>query len=157
MQSTFDKIVHLLNLFSINFEQMEHSETTTCDQSAAARGEDIAIGGKTLLFKSKKAFHLFVTSAATEVDSTKVRKILRSQKLRFANAAELKELAGVVKGALPPYGGTVLPFDLYVDISILKNDKIAYNAGKLTTSHILDLNDYLSLICDYACFASFSK
>ena len=70
---------HLIKLssskpFSINFEQMEHSETTTCDQSAAARGEDIAIGGKTLLFKSKKAFHLFVTSAATEVDSTKVRK-----------------------------------------------------------------------------------
>lgn len=157
MQSTFDKIIQHLKLCSTPYEQLEHSAATTCEQSASARGEDIAIGGKTLLFKSKRNFHLFVTSAATEVDSTRVRKILRSQKLRFASPQELEELAGVVKGALPPYGDPILPYDLYIDISILKNEKIAYNAGKLTTSHILDLNDYLEIIKDYAFFARFSK
>jgi Ala-tRNA(Pro) deacylase len=157
MQSTFDKILQHLQETSTSYKQVEHSAAKTCEQSALARGEDLAIGGKTLLFKSKRNFHLFVTSAATEVDSTKVRKILRSQKLRFASTEELMQLAGVEKGALPPYGKGVLSFDLYIDLSILKNKMIAYNAGRLTTSHILDLNDYLRIVSDYAYFARFSK
>lgn len=157
MQTTFDKIVQHLNNLCIQYEEVTHDAATTCEQSAQARGESLAIGGKTLLFKSKRGFHLFTTSASLAVDSARVRKILGSQKLRFAKPDELLQLAGVEKGALPPFGHGVLPFELYLDLSVLANEKIAFNAGKLTTSFILKMDDYLKALGANVTYASFSQ
>lgn len=149
-----DKIRKLLIANNVTFEEIDHLPSKTCQQSAKARGRDIKIGGKTILFKDKKDYRLFVISAALQVDSNKVRKILKSQRLRFATAQELKELAGVEKGALPPFGRDILPYDLYVDKSITENQEIAFNAGLLTKSFILKVKDYLKLtnptICSFA-------
>ncbi len=45
--------------------------------------------------------------------------------------------------------------DLYLDESILKNDKIAFNAGMVTKSFIMTVKDYLKLIDPIIC--SFAK
>lgn len=137
----------------ITYRECDHEPTITSEQSAEARGEDIKIGGKTLLMKDKADFRLFVLSAAKQADSQKMRKILGSQKLRFATPDELLELAGVTKGALPPFGRPILPYDLYVDESIMENEKIAFNAGVLTKSIIMSVNDWRKIIdfklCDF--------
>lgn len=140
---------------SVTYREVDHEVAPTCELSAKYRGESIAIGGKTLLFKDKKGFRLFVISAALQVDSNKVRKILGSQRLRFASEEELLEKCSVVKGALPPFGRPLQDFDLYVDESIFKNDLIAFNAGILTKSFILDMDDYKRLVDPIIC--SFSK
>lgn len=145
------KIIHLLNENKIKFKELDHRSTVTSEESAKARGEDIKIGGKTLLMKDKEDFRLFVLSAALQADSNKMRKILKSQKLRFATEEELKELAGVTKGALPPFGKPILPYDLYVDESILNNEKIAFNAGLLTKSIIMSVKDWKQLVTYQLC------
>ena len=126
------QIRNLLNKNDIEFEEIDHEAVITCEESAKARGCSQEIGGKSILFKDKSDFRLFVMSAALQVDSKKVRKILKSSWLRFATNEELWEMAGVEKGALPPFGRDILPVDLYLDESILKNDKIAFNAGMAT-------------------------
>ena len=144
----------LLENNNISYKEVDHEAAATCEISAQARSEDIKIGGKTLLFKDKKGFHLFVISAQKQVDSNKVRKILKTQKLRFATEEELKDICYVEKGALPPFGKPIYPYDLYLDESILYNEKIAFNAGILTKSFILNTQDYLTLIqpqyCEFA-------
>jgi len=155
MNTLTEKLTKLLHDKGIEFEERDHPPGETCEAAADARGEDLKIGGKTLLFKDKRGFYLFVLSAAKKVDNNKIRKILKSQKLRFATTVELKELAGVEKGALPPIGRDLLPFDLYLDKSILENEKIAFNAGILTKSFILKLEDYLKLVDPIIC--EFSK
>lgn len=145
-KNTHSRVLEFIESSKIPFQHISHAAANTCELSARARKEPIEIGGKTLLFKSKKNFHLFVLSAAKEIDSNKVRKIVRSQRLRFASEKELYELAGVVKGALPPFGEPILPFELYLDESILRNDRIAFNAGLLTESIILNCTDYLEII-----------
>lgn len=150
-----EKIRLLLEDNGIKYEEKRHAAVRTCDESARARGEEKKIGGKTLMLKDKHGvYHLFVLSAVLEVDSNKIRKILKSQKLRFAMDEELKELAGVEKGALPPFGRDILPFDLYVDESILKNDRIAFNPGVTTLSFIMDVTDWLRIarprVCSFA-------
>ncbi len=127
------------------FEERDHAPAQTCQESAQQRGEPIEIGGKTLLFKDKKDFRLLTLSAAKQVDSNKVRKILSSQRLRFATTEELWELTGVEKGALPPFGRPILPFDFYADRSLLENERIAFNAGILTKSFILQTKDWLKI------------
>ncbi len=150
-----DKLLQLLELNNISFKEVDHDTAATCKASAQARGEEIKIGGKTILFKDKKDFRLFVISAAKQVDSNRVRKILQSQRLRFATNDELKDLCAVEKGALPPFGRDIYPYDLYLDESILENEKIAFNAGILTKSFILKTDDYLRLIKPIIC--SFAK
>ncbi len=46
-------------------------------------------------------------------------------------------------GAVPPFGRPVLSFELFVDGSILENERIAFNAGALTTSIIMNVTDYV--------------
>ncbi|WP_212668834.1 YbaK/EbsC family protein [Pseudoalteromonas sp. NBT06-2] len=88
------------------------------------------------------------------MDSNKVRKILKTQKFRFTTEEELKAICYVEKGALPSFGKPIYPYDLYLDESISYNDKIAFNAGILTKSCILNTQDYLTLIqpqyCEFA-------
>ncbi len=149
------RIRSLLEENRIDYEERHHAACRTSDESARARGEEKKIGGKTLMLKDRHgAYHLFVLSAALEADSNKIRKILKSQKLRFATDDELKTVAGVEKGALPPFGRDILPFDLYVDESILENDRIAFNPGATTLSFIMDVTDWLRIagptVCSFA-------
>lgn len=124
---------------------MHHEPTRTSEASAKARGEDISIGGKALIMKIKGEFKLFVLSAALKIDSKKIKEFFHTKKTRFADAEELKSLTGLVPGAIPPFGRPILELDLYVDRSILENERIAFNAGSLTDSIIMNTKDYMML------------
>lgn len=117
--SITEKLRQLLEINHIAFKEVDHDPAATCEAAAKARGEAMKIGGKTILFKDKRDFRLFVISAAKQVDSNRVRKILRSQRLRFATNEELKSLCEVEKGALPPFGRNFYPYDLFLDESVL--------------------------------------
>lgn len=122
-----------------------HEQTFTSEESARARGEEIRNGGKAIVVKVGEIFALFVLSAALKLDSVAIKKHLRVKKIRFASAEELYQKTGLVPGSVPPFGNPLLPFDLFVDTSILENRKIAFNAGSLTDSIILSIEDYLRI------------
>ena len=127
------------------YRAVHHAPAKTSEESAEARGESLKIGGKALLLKVDKDFRLFVMSAARQLDSGALRKQLRARKTRFASREELFEKTGLVPGSVPPFGEPILPFPLYVDESILENEKIAFNAGSLSDSVILAVRDYLEV------------
>ena len=135
----------MLDERGVEYREVHHEQTFTSEQSAAARGESIRIGGKALLLKVGDAFQLFVLSAALKLDSKAIRKHLGVRTSRFANKEELAELTGLVPGSVPPFGEPILPFKLYVDESITRNERIAFNAGSLTDSIIMSTEDYVAL------------
>ena len=135
----------MLDERSIEYREVHHEQTFTSEQSAAARGESIRIGGKALLLKIGDEFKLFVLSAVLKLDSNAIRKHFGVRASRFANKEELAELTGLVPGCVPPFGEPILPFKLYVDESITQNERIAFNAGSLTDSIILSTEDYIAL------------
>jgi Ala-tRNA(Pro) deacylase len=138
-----DRIRDFLRDHEIAFRELHHEPTRTSEDSARVRGEDLRIGGKALLIKVDDEFRLFVLSAALRVDSQAIRVHLNARRTRFATAGELAELTGLVPGAVPPFGRPILPFALYVDLSITDNERIAFNAGSLTDSMFLAVDDYL--------------
>ena len=140
----YDKIVRYLNSKNIKFKAVEHEPTFTSEESAKARGEDLSIGGKAILMKVDEQFMLFVLSASKKINSKKVKEYLKAKKIRFSTKEELFDSCQLVPGSVPPFGSPILPFKLYLDKSILCNEKIAFNAGSLTNSVILDMNDYLN-------------
>lgn len=141
----FIEIKDWLNAQSISFKEVHHKPTLTSEASALARGEDLSTGGKALVMKVNKTFHIFVISAAKRVDSSAIRKYFNAKKLRFANADELFELTGLVPGSVPPFGRPFIDMNLYLDHSITHNKKIAFNAGSLTNSIIMPVEEYLKV------------
>lgn len=135
----------LLRRHGVEFREAHHPPTRTSQEAAAARREPLEIGGKAIVAKVDDEFRLFVLSAALRLDGRAICRHLGAQRFRFATAAELHELTGLVPGCVPPFGRPILPFELYVDSSILRNERIAFNAGTLTDSMILDRARYLEI------------
>jgi Ala-tRNA(Pro) deacylase len=136
------RIRTLLTDLGIPFREVHHEPTTTSEASARARGEALEIGGKAILLKTDDVFRLFVLSAARRIDSAAIRRQLQAKKVRFASGDELFRLTGLVPGSVPPFGLPILPFELFVDPSILENEKVAFNAGSLEVSIIMQARDY---------------
>lgn len=133
-----------LTALHVPFREIHHLPTRTSEESAAARGEPLHLGGKALLLKAEDdQFRLFVLPADAKLDSQAIRQTLGLKKTRFANAEELLTLTDLVPGSVPPFGRPILPFDLYIDQGIVENNRIAFNAGSLTDSLILSTADYL--------------
>ena len=137
----------LLNGKNISFREVHHEPTLTSEDAARARGEELRIGGKALLIKGGDEYRLFVLPADRKIDSAAIRRKLNLRKLRFANRDELMELTGLVPGSVPPFGRPILPFELFVDTGIHENERIAFNAGSLTDSIVMPVQDYLCVAC----------
>jgi prolyl-tRNA editing enzyme YbaK/EbsC (Cys-tRNA(Pro) deacylase) len=130
---------------AVVFREVHHEPTRTSEESALARGEELRIGGKALLIKVDAEFRLFVISADRKLDSAAIRAHFQAKKTRFASAEELLQLTGLIPGSVPPFGSPILPFPLYTDPSVFENQRIAFNAGSLTDSIILGIDDYRRL------------
>lgn len=145
MASVLQQIHQWLEQEKVSYRSLHHEATPTSEDSARVRGESLETGGKALLLKIDQDFALFVMSAARKLDSKQIKRHFGAKKLRFANSAELQTHTGLVPGSVPPFGRPIFDLDLYVDQSILANEKIAFNAGSLTDSVIMPVNTYLKL------------
>ncbi len=151
--TVLESIRQLLTDSSCPFREVHHPPTRTSEESAAARGEPLHIGGKALLLKAEDdQYRLFVLPADAKLDSQAIRQQLGLKKTRFATPEELLERTGLVPGSVPPFGPPILPFELFVDQGIAENDRIAFNAGSLTDSIILATTDYLRAAKPHAVF-----
>lgn len=145
-ETVFDQIRKLLDASGATYRVLEHGPTRTSEESAAARGEPLDVGAKALLLKTDEVFRLFVMCADLGLDSGALKRHLNAKKTRFATPEELLELTGLVPGSVPPFGKPVLPFELYADDQIgVRHDRVAFNAGSLTTSIVMPFADWLRI------------
>lgn len=144
--TVLETIIALLEENGIQYRLEEHQETRTSADSARVRGEPLEIGAKAIVMKVDDRFCLFVMSAALRIDSKKVREHFGARRTRFATAEELLGLTGLVPGSVPPFGKPVLNLPLFVDASVFRNRRMAFNAGSLTHSIVMATEDYRRLV-----------
>jgi len=127
------KIIAFLESKGIPFEKLEHEPVTTSDAAAGARASSLSQGAKALIVKADDKYYHLIISAVERVDNKKLRKILQTRRVRFANSEELLELTGCQPGAVPPFGNL---FDLPVlmDDAILSEETVYFNCGSHTIS-----------------------
>jgi Ala-tRNA(Pro) deacylase len=140
-----EKIRSLLDARGVEYREVHHSPTRTSVEAAEARGEELSIGGKALVLKIDNSFRLFVLSASKRIDSVKIKRYFHAKSIRFATKEELAGLTGLVPGSVPPFGEPLFALELYVDTTIMKNEEIAFNAGSLTDSIIMGVDDYIAI------------
>jgi len=146
MSEVLVMIRELLSQHRVAYKEINHEPTHTSAESARVRGESLSIGAKALLLKTDDTFRLFVLPADMQLDAKKVKQELKTRSIRFATPEELFDLTGLVPGSLPPFGNPVLPFELYGDTAIgALEDKVAFNAGSLTSSIVMKASDWKSV------------
>ena len=83
-----EKIRSLYQEHGISFKELEHPPTRTSEESAAARGESMEIGGKAILMKIGDQFRVLVLPAIMKIKSSSIRKVFGIKQMRFATREE---------------------------------------------------------------------
>ena len=141
--NVLEKIKKLLDENKVEYKTKHHEPTRTSEESAKARGDNIKQGAKAIIINADDEFVLAVLSAERKIDSKKLRKILEAKKTSFADSDFLKSL-NLEQGNVPPFG-SVIGLKTYADKSLLENKEISFNAGSLTDSISMRLEDYLAV------------
>jgi len=144
----FDALVSLLEAGAARFRVIDHPAEGRSDLVAQIRGTAPGQGAKAMLCRSKDgepAYALVVLPGDRKLDFKLVAQALGLKKATLASPDEAMATTGCVIGAIPPFvDGSALR--LVVDPALVEQfDEIAFNAGRLDRSIVLDSGDYVRL------------
>lgn len=143
----FDHLCDLLERAQARFRIVEHEAAGRSEEVAAIRGTDPRQGAKAMLctFRSQpQRFVLTVLPGPLKLDFRKVAAACGEKKATLADAETAVRVTGCVVGAIPPFVVFGDGIELLVDPALVDhNREIAFNAGRLDRSMVLETADYL--------------
>ena len=147
--ATHQQLITLLTGQGARFRVMEHEAVGKCEAVSEIRGTDLRQGAKALVCKVKgngvKKHVMAILAADLQADLSKLASHFGGLKASLASPAEVDTLTACVFGAIPP-------FSFHPDLTLVADpllferfDEIAFNAGLLEKSVIMDTQDYLRI------------
>ncbi|MEP8626725.1 YbaK/prolyl-tRNA synthetase associated domain-containing protein [Enterobacter mori] len=147
--ATHQQLITLLTGQGARFRVMEHEAVGKCEAVSEIRGTDLRQGAKALVCKVKgngvKKHVLAILAADLQADLSQLASHFGGLKASLASPAEVDTLTACVFGAIPP-------FSFHPDLALVADpllferfDEIAFNAGLLEKSVIMDTQDYLRI------------
>jgi Cys-tRNA(Pro) deacylase len=139
-------IKELLEKNGIPYQVSEHKPVYTSEQAAKVRGVELRTGVKALVLKTDdEDFVISLVAAHRRVDLKKLAKIVGTKRLRLANPQEVLKKTGCEIGSVHPFGNLqCLP--TYLDVSILENQMVNFNAGLHTVSIHMKTKDLIKAL-----------
>jgi Ala-tRNA(Pro) deacylase len=141
----YKNIVTFLNNQKVPFSVLTHEPVHTSEEATRVRGMEKSTGAKSLLLKSEDNFILAVIPGSERLDSKKLRELLNSKQLRFANPEEVKEIMGCEIGACYPFGN-LINIKMVVDKRLSQHEYIAFNPGLHHKTIKLKWEDYFKVV-----------
>ncbi|AHG75877.1 YbaK/prolyl-tRNA synthetase-associated domain protein [Mannheimia varigena USDA-ARS-USMARC-1296] len=149
-EQTFQQLTALLDSHQARYRIVEHSSAGKSEEVAKIRGTEIGQGAKALVCKVKgngiKQAVLAILPADYQADLSKIAEHLGGLRASLASPAEVAELTDCVFGAIPP-------FSFHSDLLLVaepslfeRYDELAFNAGTLECSIILNATDYQRIV-----------
>lgn len=144
-----EQLVELLKDNDARYRVMEHEPMGKCEAVSLLRGTALGQGAKALVCKIKgngvKQHVLAILAADQQADLTLLAQHIGGLKASLASPAEVDALTGCVFGAIPPFSFHP-SLKLVADPLIFERfDEIAFNAGLLEKSIVMDTADYLRI------------
>ena len=129
----------------IAVEALNHAETFTSPETAAAlhvHGREMA---KTVIVKAAGRYFMLVLPAHERIDLAKVAKLLNANTVRLATEHEMRELFPDCEvGAMPPFGA-LYGVEEYVDHSMIQDRDIVCVAGNHREAIKMRTGDFMEL------------
>ncbi|UBM40744.1 YbaK/prolyl-tRNA synthetase associated domain-containing protein [Hafnia paralvei] len=144
--ATFDRLSALLNEQQARYRVVEHPTAGKSEEVAKIRGTQLGQGAKALLCHVKgngiKQHVLAILPADKQADLSAVAHSIGGTRASLASPVEVDTLTDCVFGAIPPF--SFHPDLLLVADPLLfeRFDELAFNAGTLERSMILNTQDY---------------
>jgi Ala-tRNA(Pro) deacylase len=141
----FERLVTLLEANHARFRIIEHPAEGRSEVVAALRGTKANQGAKAMFCRSVGTFVLAVLPGDRKLDFKKVADAVGKRKAGLATPEEAMRETGCVIGAIPPFSFSP-NIKLVVDPALIENhEEIAFNAGRLDRSMVLNSEDYVRI------------
>ena len=147
---TFQKLVALLDGGNARYRVIEHPAAGKSEEVARIRGTEVGQGAKAMACKlqvpGQPAIHvLAVLAADRQLDLAALAQFFGAKKASLMSPREIDAMIGCVLGAIPPFSFHP-ELQLVADPELFERYReIAFNAGRLDASMVLDAEDYLRL------------
>ncbi|MDR2787630.1 MAG: YbaK/prolyl-tRNA synthetase associated domain-containing protein [Candidatus Accumulibacter sp.] len=141
----FERIDALLRESGARYRVIHHPAEGASERVAKVRGTRVSQGAKAMLCRVKGPpglFALAVLPGDRRIDFRKVAQAAGGRKASLASPEEAIARTGCAIGAIPPFSfssGVRLIADPRL---ISRHEEIAFNAGRLDVSIVLDAADY---------------
>ncbi|MGK9171738.1 YbaK/prolyl-tRNA synthetase associated domain-containing protein [Yokenella regensburgei] len=142
-------LIETLDAHHARYRVVEHEASGKCEAVSEIRKTALAQGAKALVCKIKgngvKRHVLAILAADLQADLSQLASFFGGTKASLASPAEVESLTACVFGAIPP-------FSFHPDLKLVADpllfervEEIAFNAGLLEKSIILNTEDYLRI------------
>ncbi|MDC9589004.1 YbaK/prolyl-tRNA synthetase associated domain-containing protein [Xenorhabdus sp. XENO-10] len=142
----FERLTALLDTNNAHYRIIEHTTGGRSEEVAKIRGTHLGQGAKGLVCHVKgngyRQYVLAVLPADQQADLAALAKQVGGSRASLASPKEVSELTYCVFGAIPP-------FSFHPDLKLVADpllferyDELAFNAGSLERSIILNTQDY---------------
>lgn len=143
------RLINLLTAEAAEFRVIDHEPVGKCEAVSALRGTALGQGAKALVCKVKgngiNQHLLAVLAADQQADLSLLAQRVGGLRASLASPAEVEQLTGCVFGAIPPFSFHP-SLRLVADPLLFERfDEIAFNAGRLDRSVVLNSADYLRI------------
>ena len=144
----FEALIELLQRHEARYRVIDHPAEGKSDVVAGLRGTTPRQGAKAMLCKSRDGaarLVLAVLPGDRKLDFRKVAQAGNMQKATLATPEEAMDATSCAIGAIPPFSFWPA-IKLVVDPELVTTcEEIAFNAGRLDRSIVLDSQDYLRI------------
>lgn len=146
----FQKLIGLLDGGGARYRVIEHLAAGKSEEVARIRGTEVGQGAKAMACKlqipGSPALHvLAVLAADRQLDLAALAGEFGAKKASLMSPREIDAMTGCVLGAIPPFSFHP-ELRLVADPELFERYReIAFNAGRLDASMVLDAEDYLRL------------
>jgi Ala-tRNA(Pro) deacylase len=136
------KIKEILTEKNIPFEEFEHEAVYTCEQAAAVRGLGTAKEGiKSLIFGTETGkFILILNPGDKKIDTKKIARLEKANRLFLASPEKVERLAGVPIGCVAPFGLRT-SLKTYLNEELLESEHLYFNPGSHTKTIKIKASD----------------
>ncbi len=149
MADAYTQLIALLDEHGAQYRLIDHPPEGRTEVVSLMRGNALSQAAKCIVLMVKQGkkvtkYVLGVVPGDARIDLNAVKAMMQGTYVSFASADIAERLAGSV-------AGTILPFsfnpelELVVDLALLENDEIYFNAARLDRSMALRTSDYVAL------------
>ncbi|EKD66065.1 MAG: hypothetical protein ACD_49C00067G0051 [uncultured bacterium (gcode 4)] len=136
MTQNYQNIIKILKDLNIEFEQIEHEVSKSCDDSKRFRDEKwlVWLWSKNIIFHAKWNFYLVVTHWDKQIKARNFKREFWSKDIRFSSQDEITPLLWATIWSIPPFGFDNSTIKIFVDKEIFESEYFIFNPSVPTKS-----------------------
>lgn len=145
----YENIKKILWDMQISFDEIEHEESKTCDDSKRLRSEAWLewIWSKNIVFHCKWNFYLVTTLWDKDIKARNFKGEFGSKDIRFASADEISQVLGndAKIWSIPPFGFSNSEIPVFVDEEIFASEYFMFNPAISTKTIRVKTSDLMKV------------